>query len=118
MTRIDQSAAVLDPAAILASIGEAAYEWRLDTDALIWSANAAAVLGVEPATVATGRTFAAHVDADAGQSRADAIMVENVVPGAAGVTYQVQYAFKSAGGEKIWLEDSGRWFAGADGRRS
>ena len=35
----------------------------------------------------------------------------------AGVPYQVQYAFRrDGGGEKIWLEDTGRWFAGADGK--
>jgi diguanylate cyclase (GGDEF)-like protein len=32
-----------------------------------------------------------------------------------GVAYQAQYAFKR-GDEKIWLEDTGRWFAGPDGK--
>ena len=36
----------LDPAAIMASVGEAPYEWSIDSDALAWGANAAAVLMV------------------------------------------------------------------------
>ena len=33
-----------------------------------------------------------------------------------GVAYQVQYAFRRDSGETVWLEDTGRWFAGADGK--
>jgi diguanylate cyclase (GGDEF)-like protein len=116
VTRIDQPAGVPDAAAIVASIGEVAYEWRIDTDALSWSTNAAAVLGVDPAAIASGRAYAQHVEADAGQSRADAIAAEPPASGEAGMSYQLQYAFKRAGADTLWLEDSGRWFAGADGR--
>ena len=45
LTRSDKPA-VPDAAEILRAVGEAAYEWRLDTDALAWSDNAAAVLGI------------------------------------------------------------------------
>ncbi len=116
MTRIDQPAGLPDVAAIAASIGEVAYEWRIDTDGLSWSANAASVLGVDPATLATGRAFAQHVEADSGQSRADLIGTSQTVPGAAGMPYRLEYAFKHAGATPLWLEDIGRWFAGADGR--
>jgi len=34
----------IDAAEILNSVGEVAYDWRIDTDALRWGANAAAVL--------------------------------------------------------------------------
>ena len=34
----------IDAAEILNSVGEVAYDWRIDTDALHWGANAAAVL--------------------------------------------------------------------------
>ncbi len=64
----------------------------------------------------SGRAFAQHIEADAGQSRADAIAAEQPAKGAAGAPYQLQYAFKRAGAEPLWLEDTGRWFAGADGR--
>ena len=106
-----------DAAAILQSIGEAAYEWRLDSDALTWTPNAGAVLGVDIATVANGRAFAQRVDADEGLSRIDAIERSGAADAGHGVPYQTQYAFHRNGpADKVWLEDCGRWFAGPDGK--
>jgi len=107
-----------DAAAILRSVSEAAYEWRLDTDALVWSDNAGAVLGVgDVAAMSTGRAYALCVEAEPGQSRAEVIAVEPALAAPdAGVPYQVQYAFRPAGGEQVWIEDNGRWFAGRDGK--
>ena len=116
MTQIDQPTGLPDVTAIVTSIGEVAYEWHIDSDALNWSANAAAVLGVDPAAMASGRAFAQHVEADSEQSRADLIGTTQIVPSAAGTPYRLEYAFKRSGGDLLWLEDSGRWFAGADGR--
>jgi len=118
VTRFDLSTGGQDIAEILRSVGEAAYEWRLDSDALVWSGNAAAVLGVADAgQIASGRAYAARVEAADGQSRFDAVMPSGRSDDGAGVPYQVQYAFKRADtGGKIWLEDTGRWFAGPDGR--
>lgn len=112
MTRIEQPAGVPDAAEVLSSIGEAAYEWRLDTDALLWSGNAASLLGRD---IASGRSFAQKVDAEEGQSRHDAVNQAAQSDDGEGVPYQVQYAFRQ-GDAKIWLEDTGRWFAGADGK--
>lgn len=111
-----QAAGVLDAAEILNSVGEAAYEWRLDTDALTWSANAPAVLGVADATaIASGKAFALCTDATGGLARVDAISQSGVLDGGTGVAYQAQYAFKR-GDQNVWVEDTGRWFAGADGK--
>ncbi len=116
MTHFDQPAAGPDAAEILRSIGEAAYEWRIDADELIWSPHAAAVLGVADIdAVASGRGFAQIVDD--GQSRADAVHQADQSDAGDGVSYQVQYAVKRKGtDEKIWLEDTGRWFAGPAGK--
>ena len=117
MTRFEHSAGALDLAEILASVCEAAYEWRLDTDVLTWSGNAAAVLGVDPATIASGRAYATRVDAGGGKSRLDAISLSAQGDFIAGGPYQAQYAFKREdNGVTTWLEDTGRWFAGADGK--
>jgi diguanylate cyclase (GGDEF)-like protein len=106
-----------DAAAILKSIGEAAYEWRLDSDALTWTPNAGAVLGVDVATIRNGRAFAQRVDADGGTSRIDAIEQVDEADTGSGVPYEVQYAFRRNGStDKVWLEDCGRWFAGPDGK--
>lgn len=98
---------------ILESIGEAAYEWQLKSDTLLWSSNAAAVLG--DSDIATGRAYAQHIDTDDGQSRLDAIKGAAEADKGEGVPYQVQYAF-NRGDRKVWLEDTGRWFAGPDGK--
>src|SRR5665647_2902136 len=116
VTRFDQPAGVPDAMAILGSIGEVAYEWRLDTDALAWSGNAAAVLGLtDTAEIASGKAYALHIDSAGGQSRIDAILHAGHSDAGSGVPYQAQYAFKR-GDQKVWLEDTGRWFAGADGK--
>jgi diguanylate cyclase (GGDEF)-like protein len=113
---LDQQPVNFDTAEILKSIGDVAYTWRLDTDVLSWSGNAAAVLGVtDVAEIASGKGYAQHVDAEHGQSRIDAIHQSHHLDEGSGVAYQAQYAFKR-GDEKIWLEDTGRWFAGPDGK--
>ncbi|HEY0302161.1 MAG TPA: GGDEF domain-containing protein, partial [Rhizomicrobium sp.] len=117
MTHFEQTAGGPDAAEILRSIGDAAYEWRLDTDALAWSGNAAAVLGIADINdLATGAGFARRTDAAGGQSRLDAITQPGQRDSGAGVPYQVQYAFKRGIEERTWVEDTGRWFAGPDGK--
>lgn len=115
MTRFDQVAGGPDAAEILRSIGDVAYNWQIDTDGLSWTGNAAAVLGIDPSEISTGRAYARHISAEGGQSRADAIKQSTQRDTGAGVGYQVQYAFK-CGDATVWLEDTGRWFAGPDGK--
>ena len=51
MTQIEQP----DAGEILNAVGDAVYEWRLDTDTLNWSGNAVAVLGIaDVGEIATG----------------------------------------------------------------
>jgi diguanylate cyclase (GGDEF)-like protein len=115
VTRFDQSTPPLDTAKILRSIGDVAYEWQLDTDVLAWSGNAGDVLGIDPTEIDSGRAFARYVDVAGGPSRAEIIMQATRRDGGKGVPYQIQYALKR-GDEKIWIEDTGRWFAGPDGK--
>ena len=110
---------VLDAAQILASVGEVAYDWRLDTDALLWSANAKDVLLIDDmAAVSTGRGYAQLLEAENAQARFDAVMQSDKRDDGHGVPYQIQYRIRPAPSSdtKLWVEDNGRWFAGADGR--
>jgi diguanylate cyclase (GGDEF)-like protein len=117
VTHSEQIAGAPDAAEILRSIGDAAYEWRLDSDALTWSSNAAAVLGIaDISELANGASFARRSDATGGQSRVDAIQQSTQRDTGEGVPYQVQYAFKRGIEERVWVEDTGRWFAGPDGK--
>src|SRR5581483_5875099 len=108
----------LDAQEILASIGEAAYEWHIEGDVLIWGANAGAVLrGIDPAALARGSSYGALVDPGEGRSRAGAVLDSSGRDDGAGVPYETQYKLRGAGaGEPVWIEDSGRWFAGPDGK--
>jgi diguanylate cyclase (GGDEF)-like protein len=107
-----------DVADIAASIGEVAYVWEIDSDAVGWSANACKVLNIsDAATIATGRAFAHLLAPDHTQSRYDAVMNSSLRDGGTGVPYQVQYAIAAnAAMTPFWVEDTGRWFAGPAGR--
>jgi diguanylate cyclase (GGDEF)-like protein len=106
----------LNATQILRSVGEVAYEWKIDTDAIAWSDNAVDCFGVAAReAIATGRAFAQCVEAAPGQSRFEAVTRTGLRDEGSGVPYQVQYALQQSNGEKAWLEDTGRWFAGADG---
>ena len=115
VTRADQPPPSLDTAKILRSIGDVAYEWQLDTDALSWSGNAVEVLGIDLAEIASGTAFARHVDGAGRLTRVEVVQQATRRDAGKGVPYQIQYALKR-GDEKIWIEDTGRWFAGADGK--
>jgi diguanylate cyclase (GGDEF)-like protein len=106
-----------DVAAILRSAGEAAYEWTIASDALVWSDNAPALLGLrDMAPIASGRGFAGLLDPGNARTRFDAVMHADAADDGAGVPYQVQYALRAdARAHKLWIEDTGRWFAGACG---
>jgi diguanylate cyclase (GGDEF)-like protein len=115
VTRFEQPAGVPDAAEILRSIGDVAYDWRLDSDALSWSGNAAVLGLADIGEIDTGQTYARRIDPEGGQSRVDVLQQTTQRDSGDGVPYQVQYALKR-GDEKIWLEDTGRWFAGSDGK--
>lgn len=105
---------------ILTSIGEAVYEWSLADDVLRWGRNALAVLGVASfEAIASGRRYAALLDADNLTTPFDAVVNSADRDAGPGVPYQIEYALApgaTGAGERVWIEDTGRWFAGADGR--
>jgi diguanylate cyclase (GGDEF)-like protein len=109
----------LDAVQILNSISEVAYDWRIDSDLLLWSANAADVLLVQDiAAISTGRGYVQVLEAENAQARFDAVMQSDKRDDGCGVAYQIQYALRPEPGSetRLWVEDTGRWFAGADGR--
>jgi PAS domain-containing protein len=107
-----------DTAAILAAIGEAAYVWDAASDKLVWSPNAAKVIGVESfADLTSGRRFAGLLDPDNPFNRHDAIFGSSARDAGGDVSYELRYALKSdPQAEPRWIEDCGRCFAGPDGK--
>jgi diguanylate cyclase (GGDEF)-like protein len=111
------TALLSDTSEIAASIGEAAYRWQIDSDALAWSENASIVLGIaDMETLASGRAYAGLLLPGSVQSRHEAVMNSPLADHGAGVLYQVQYAISTTAAAPLWIEDTGRWFAGANGR--
>ena len=115
------SAACLEPgdtAAIFAAMGEAAYVWDAASDKLVWSSNAAKVIGVETLDpIGTGRQFAALLDPASPFNRYDAIFGSSGRDEGTGVPYDLRYSLKDGEtAEPRWIEDCGRWFAGASGK--
>ena len=115
-----ESPPALDVGEIVTSIGEAPYVWRIDTDALTWGRNAAELLaGGDAARIATGRAYAELAARDNTQSRFDAVMKSTARDDdGGGVRYQVQYCLRPdlKSDAKLWIEDTGCWFAGEDGK--
>ncbi len=105
-------------ASVLFASGEAAYSWNISADTLEWSGNAPGVLGVlSTVEIASGRAYAALLDPTNPQNRHDIIHGDEQKDAGTGMAYQLRYALKQcAGGEPCWIEDSGRWFAGVDGK--
>ncbi len=104
-------------AAVLASVGEAAYVWDLKTDALLWSANAAEVLGVESlARISSGRAFAALLDPASPANRYDAVASVSARAADGVAEYEVRYSIRPpVSGAPFWIEDCGRCFNDAAG---
>src|SRR5215468_2417896 len=80
------AAVAIDHGAIITSVGEVAYEWRLDTDAISWGANVDEVLD-DSVAIATGRDFAQWVEPNSGRSRTDVVGHASVVDQGLGVPY-------------------------------
>jgi diguanylate cyclase (GGDEF)-like protein len=105
----------LDPRAILTSIGEVVYDWDLASDALTWGVNAAEVFRLpDLGLFSTGKAFAAATEPQSGETRAAAVAATRADEGT-GVPYATRYALR-VGDRVIPVEDTGRWFAGRDGK--
>lgn len=124
-TRLPTSAsdqAALDPRTILSSIGEVVYDWDLASDQLTFGPNVAEALNFPgfPAQM-TGRAFAEYLSSASPSSRYEAVMDSGEPDLGRGVPYRVVYGLldrpqSGSRGTLIWIEDNGRWFAGADAR--
>jgi diguanylate cyclase (GGDEF)-like protein len=105
---------------ILTAIGEVVYEWSIPDDAIFWGSNALDVLKIDTLDrIARGSRFAMLVDPSGPSDRHEAVLNSKGTDDGAGVPYVVQYAIlPGAGrdGQKLWIEDTGRWYAGPDGK--
>ena len=107
----------IDPRAILTAIGEVVYDWNLATDLLDWSANAAEVFGLDDiGPFSSGEGFALAVEPGSGLSRHDQVVLSLRADEGGGVPYRTRYNLFLPSGKTVAVEDTGRWYAGTDGR--
>ncbi|MCG7393532.1 EAL domain-containing protein [Microvirga sp. ACRRW] len=96
-----------------ASHSGAAYSWDILSDALTWSPNAAALLGLNARDLPrTGKAFAQLVEPGSGADREEAIAVETSSHG----SFETRYALRLGPDQVLMVEDAGRWQADAQGR--
>jgi len=102
----------------MASVGQVPYEWTIASDALSFGSGAAEVLKLpDTEAISTGRAYARLLAPDAATSRFDAVMKSPLRDEGRGVPYQIEYLLRPSGVEGgLWIEDTGRWFGGKDGR--
>ena len=104
---------------VLRSVGECVYEWDVKSDRLEWSAGAEELMCIgSTQTFHTSREFNALLLPTTESTRNDAILSSKTVDDGLGVSFRLQYALsaeKLGTASDVWVEDSGRWFAGEDG---
>ena len=102
---------------ILASIGQAAFVWDIASDAIDWSHHIGAVFPDIPSgALATGAEFAKLIEPER-SVRTDALGHSPPVGGGEGTPYRIEYGVRtSTSAPVLWIEETGCWFAGPDGR--
>ncbi|TWI01500.1 GGDEF and EAL domain-containing protein [Bradyrhizobium daqingense] len=102
---------------ILAALGQAVFAWDIASDVIVWGEQVSAVFpGIPAERLATGAEFAKLIE-PAQSLRTAALAQTSAVHGADGTPYRVEYGVRmSASDPVVWVEETGRWFAGPDGR--
>jgi diguanylate cyclase (GGDEF)-like protein len=102
---------------ILASLGQAAFVWDIATDAIAWIDQARAVFPDIPAgSLASGAEFSKLIE-PVRTIRSDALGHSSPAHGGGGAPYRIEYGVRASTSEPVlWIEETGCWFAGADGR--
>jgi diguanylate cyclase (GGDEF)-like protein len=101
---------------VLTSIGEVVYGWDLPSDQLSWGPNVGEVLFAAPEDcLRRGLAFSRLIEPGSGRSRYDAIIESGEGDLGDGVPYRTRYIL-ALNSKRVWVEDTGRWFAGTDGR--
>ena len=101
----------------LSSLELASFSWTIATDEIVWGEGAARLFPDFPAEVlASGQQLAKLIE-PVRTIRTDTILNGSGRDYGAGVPYQLEYGIRQKSSDAItWIEESGRWFAGSDGR--
>jgi diguanylate cyclase (GGDEF)-like protein len=104
---------------ILASLGQAAFEWDIATDTIVWSDHVSAVFPDIPLTrLSSGAAFAQLIEGEP-FVRSNVLLHSPPLHGAGGAPYRIEYGVRAdTAAPLIWIEETGCWFADPDGRPS
>jgi diguanylate cyclase (GGDEF)-like protein len=103
-------------ATILASLGQAAFVWDIATDAIAWSDARAVFPELPAASLASGAEFSKLIE-PVRTIRSDALGHTPPARGGDGAPYRIEYGVRTSTSEPVlWIEETGCWFAGSDGR--
>jgi diguanylate cyclase (GGDEF)-like protein len=117
LKRGDLMPAVPPTQAILASLGQAAFVWDIASDAIAWSDNAAAVFSDIPAEALSSSAEFSKLIEPSRSIRTEALSHSPPALNGEGVAYRIEYGVRaSTSAPVIWIEETGCWFAGPDGR--
>jgi diguanylate cyclase (GGDEF)-like protein len=111
--------ALPETSTILACLGQAAFVWDLASDSITWSDRLNAVFpDIPPEALASGAEFAKLIEPK-GSIRTEALALSPAVHGADGTPYRIEYGVRMTTSAPVtWIEETGCWFAGADGKPS
>jgi diguanylate cyclase (GGDEF)-like protein len=102
---------------ILASLGQAAFVWDIASDAINWSDHVSAVFPDLPAEALASGAELAKLLEPSRTVRTDALGLSPAMHGDDGTPYRVEYGVRaSTSAPVLWIEETGCWFAGPDGR--
>ena len=102
---------------ILASLGQAAFEWDIATDTIVWSDHVGAVFPDIPLTrLSSGAALAQLIEGEP-FVRSNVLLHSPPLHGKAGAPYRIEYGVRAdTASPLIWIEETGCWFADPDGR--
>jgi diguanylate cyclase (GGDEF)-like protein len=119
---VSQIEAILTPAllqtsAILASLGQAAFVWDIATDTIAWSDHVGAIFpDIPESALSSGAALATLIEPDR-TIRSNALHLSPPIHGADGTPYRVEYGLRASTSLPVlWIEETGCWFAGPDGK--
>jgi diguanylate cyclase (GGDEF)-like protein len=111
------TSALPQASAILACLGQAAFVWDIASDEIAWTDHLTSVFPDIPAeALSTGSEFAKLIE-PLRSIRTDALKSSSGVNRGDGVPYRIEYGVRASTSHPVlWIEESGCWFAGADGK--
>ena len=104
---------------LLATLGQVSFSWDIASDALHWGGNVAAVLrDISPSALTRAGEFSKLIEPSR-SIRNDVVLNATASDAGEGVPYQIEYGVRgSTSVPVLWIDECGRWFAGADGKPS